>query len=119
MIKLLRSIAAVFLGYVVFAVSALALFQLSGRNPHAGQSTGFIVFTVVYGMVFAWLGARLAMKIAASHPARHATALALLIATGATVSMLTSPAADQSWSQWTALLLMAPSAWFAGRGRAA
>ncbi len=34
MIALLRSVAAVLLGYIVFAASAFAVFRLSGQAPH-------------------------------------------------------------------------------------
>ena len=41
--------------------------------------------------------------------------LAGLIALGAAGSMIASPAADARWSQWAALLLMAPCAYLAPR----
>lgn len=111
MMIMLRSIGAVVAGYLVFAVSAVALFQLTGRNPHAPQPLWFIVAVTLYGMLFAALGGLLAVRLSASRSLRHAMALAGVVALGATVSLLTSPAADATWSQWTALALMAPSAY--------
>ena len=104
-------------GYTVFAASAVALFRLAGRDPHAPQPVWFILVAVLSGMLFAWLGGRLAMRVAPKHPSRHAIAVAALIATGATVSLFTSPSADASWSQGAALALMAPCAWLATRPR--
>jgi hypothetical protein len=40
-------------GALIFALSAVALFQLSGRDPHAQQPPWFVVASVTYGIVFA------------------------------------------------------------------
>ena len=39
--KVLRSIAAVIVGYSIFVISAVALFRLSGFDPHAPQPLWF------------------------------------------------------------------------------
>src|SRR4051812_13012318 len=108
--KLLRSVFAVISGYLVFAVSAVLLFQVSGAAPHAQQSVAFMRFTVAYGMMFAAVGGSLAVRIAASRPMLHAGFVAGLIALGAAISLIASPGAGSTWSQWTAILLMAPCA---------
>ncbi len=112
-----RSVAAVLIGYVVFAGSAVLLFNAAGRDPHAPQSLGFIIFTVVYGILFAGLGGLLAARIAPKKPTVHAALVSLLIALGATVSLLAAPGAGSTWSQWAALIFMAPSAWGATKAR--
>ncbi|MEP6762856.1 MAG: hypothetical protein ABJB66_01035 [Gemmatimonadaceae bacterium] len=112
--KVFRSIVAVIVGYAVFAASAVAMFKLSGRDPHAQQNLGFILFSVFYGMLFAWVGGRLAARIAPARGPLHANIVAIIIAFGATVSLVTSPNADATWSQWTAIFLMAPCAFLAG-----
>ena len=106
----LRSIVAVILGYIVFAVSAALLFQSLGVNPHAPQSPAFMAGTAVFGMVFAFLGGLLAARLAPGRPGWHAGLVSVLIAAGATASLFASPATDATWSQWAALLLMAPAA---------
>ena len=108
--SILRSTAAGLAGYVVFAASAGLLFQLSGRDPHAAQSTPFMLLTTAYGMLFAALGGMLAMRIARVRPSAHAVGVAALIALGATISLIASPGAGATWTQWGAILLMAPSA---------
>jgi len=108
--KLFRSIAAVLLGYVVFAVSAGLLFQVLHANPHAPQSPTFMAGTTVYGMAFAFLGGLIATRVAPGRPGLHAQLVSIVIAAGATASLFASPASDATWSQWAALLLMAPSA---------
>lgn len=114
----LISLLAVIVGYLVFALSAVALFQATGRDPHAVQPIGFELSVIGYGAVFAGAGGWLTARLAPSRPALHGTLLALLIAVGATVSLLTSPATAATWSQWGALLVMAPSAWLGARMRA-
>lgn len=112
--RLARTILAVILGYLIFAITAVALFRLSGRDPHASQPTWFMALAVFSGMAFAVVGALVAGALASHRPHVY-IALALLIAVGASVSLVTSPSSDATWSQWTALLLMAPSAYLAGR----
>ena len=91
------------------------LFQLSGRDPHAPQPLWFVVTSVVYGMVFAALGGFVAARVAPARGLRHAAGVAILLALGASVSLLASSGDDATWSQWTALALMAPSAYVGGR----
>jgi len=110
-VSILRSVVAVVLGYAVFAVSAGALFRLAGRDPHAPQSTGFMLFAVVYGVTFAGAGGILASRLARAKGTVHAAVVTLLIAMGAIISLVASPGAGATWSQWSALLLMAPAAW--------
>lgn len=109
--KIVRSVAAVILGYAVFAVSAVALFNFAGRDPHAPQSLGFILFAVVYGIIFAGLGGLVAARIAPGKRTIHAAFVTLIIALGAAVSLVARPGAGSTWSQWAALIVMAPSAW--------
>lgn len=112
---LLRSVIAVVLGYAVFAVSGGQLFRVAWRDPHAVQDLWFVILAVVYGMVSAGLGGVVAARLAPSRGAVHAGLVTGLIAVGATVSLVKS--AGATWSQWPAILLMAPCAWGAGRGR--
>ncbi len=106
---LTRSIIAVLLGYVVFAGSAVFLFQVSGHRLHAAASLSFKAGTAAYGMFFAAVGGWVTAWIAARRPIKHGVLLACVIATGAMVSLLFANAAA-AWSQWSALLLMAPAA---------
>ena len=106
---IIRSTIAVLLGYVVFAGSAVILFQVSGHRPHAAASLPFEAGTLVYGIFFAAIGGWLAAWIAARRPIEHGIILAAVIAIGAIISLLFSDAAA-TWSQWSALLFMAPAA---------
>jgi hypothetical protein len=111
---MLRSLGAVVAGYFVFAASAILLFQLSGRDPHAPAPLTFEIASVVWGSVFALVGGWLAGHVSVRQPASHAAAVAGVIALGAIASMLTDPGAAH-WSQLAALAVMAPCAWLGGR----
>ena len=112
--RVLRAIVGALAGYFIFAVTGVLLGVLSGRNLHADQPFWFIAVTVVYGMLFAALGGIVASRIA---PYRSWAAAGMmgLLALGAAVSLVMSPEADARWSQWAALLFMAPSAIIAPR----
>lgn len=111
----MRSVAAVAAGYLVFAVSAVVLFQVSGRAPHAAVPTSFLMWSTAYGAAFAALGGFLAARVAPSRPVRHAAAVGLVIFALALASLLASPAGDSVWSQIAAMAVMAPAAWAGGR----
>jgi RsiW-degrading membrane proteinase PrsW (M82 family) len=112
--RILRTVAAVVGGYLIFALSAVALFQLSGRDPHAPQPLWFVAASVAYGMVFAALGGFAAARVAPSRPLLHAGGVAVALALGAGVSLVAGPGGGATWSQWAALALMAPSAYVGG-----
>jgi hypothetical protein len=109
---MIRSIASVAAGYLVFAASAALLFQISGQDPHAPSTAGFKIGSMIWGIVFALIAGWLTARIAVHRPATHASVLAGLIALGALISLLLSGGAI--WSQVAALVLMAPAAWAGG-----
>ncbi len=110
---MLRAIAGVIVGYLIFGVSAALLFALSGRPAHHTAPTVFMVGSIIYGMAFAFLGGWVATIVGR----RRGTALGvgILIAVGALISLVASPAGNAIWSQVAALVLMAPAAALAGR----
>lgn len=114
MISLLRSIAAVLAGYVIFAVPGFAVFQLSGQKAHAAASYGFMLLATVCGVAFAMAGGYAAGWLAGRRPVSHGLAVALLIALGATVSLIATLGHGAIWSQVTALVFMAPAAAIGG-----
>ena len=114
---MLRSVGAVISGWLVFAISTGALFALSGRKPHEPQDGPFIVFSIVYGALFAALGGFLAAAIGRGSAARHGAGVAVLLAGIAITSALASGGAS-NWSQIGAALIMAPAAYLGARARA-
>lgn len=114
----LRHILGVLAGYAVFAILAVALFQLSHRDPHAAQDWVFVAFSIVYGLLAAILAGYLAGLIGRHDPMSHARTLALAIAAVAIVSLLARPGAGSVWSQILAIVLFAPAAILGGWLRA-
>ena len=106
----LRSIGAVLVGYMIFALSAFAIFQVTGQPPHAAASMGFIVGSTVSGALFALVGGYVAGWLAGRRPFAHGVAVALVLALGAAVSLAATLGHGAIWSQVAALVLMAPSA---------
>ena len=107
---LLRSAGAVIAGYLIFALSAVLWFQLSGNDPHRAPTLGFAVASVVWGIVFAALGGWAATRIGASGRFQPGYIVAALIFSGATASLIASPGEGARWTQISALALMAPAA---------
>ena len=119
MIALLRSVIAVFIGYVLFAGPSFAIFRVTGQDPHAPAAFSFMALSALGGMFFAAIGGFVAGAIAGRRPIAHGFATALLLAAGATASLVsTLDHGGAIWSQVAALVLMAPSAVAGGLLRA-
>ena len=105
----MRIFLAVLAGYLIFAVSAVLLFHLTHVDPHSPASLAFKALTVAYGLAFACIGGFVAGRIGARSDLVCGIALAIVIALGATISMIAHPGAGALWTQTAALLLFAPS----------
>ena len=116
--KTFRSIAAVVLGYLVFAVSAFLFFQLSGQPAHAAAPPTIMAASSLVGIVAAFAGGFGAALIAGYRPFAHGIAVAVVLAVGALVSLVSTWGHGAIWSQVAALVLMAPAAAFGGWARA-
>jgi hypothetical protein len=110
---MLRSVIAVIVGYLVFAASAVVLFRISGRDPHAPASLTFMMLSVLYGMFFAAVGGFVAAWLARRWEFEHSLAVAGLIAAGGAASLLASPG-RALWTELSAVLIMAPMAMVGG-----
>lgn len=108
--KLLRSAFSVFAGYLLFAVSAFSLFQLSGRPPHREAPWAFMAASCAFGSLFAALGGYAAGWLAGRSPLRHGVAVGAVLAAGAGFSLASMIGKGAIWSQASALIFMAPSA---------
>jgi hypothetical protein len=104
--NVLLRIAGFLLGYLISGVSSFVLFMASHHDPHQPAPTAFIVFAAIYGMAFAFFGGWVAAKIGGR---TTGTAVGVAIA----VLSVWSAGLDHvgsHWSQWVAVLLMAPAA---------
>jgi len=111
---ILRSVFAVVVGYLLFAASAVALYKISGHDPHSSGSTVFMMFSIVYGFFFATLAGFVAAVIGGRFEIEHSLAVASLIASVGAASLLMRSSLGPVWIQLAALLVMAPSAMAGG-----
>jgi len=102
---MLRTIAGIVVGYLIFAVPAFLLFRLTHHDPHAPANLGFEVFSVVYGVLFALLGGYLGTVI--SRKLWVALTISAIMVAGAVTSMIST---GFSWSPIAALICMVPAA---------
>lgn len=103
---MLRTIAGIVIGYIIFAVSAFLLFRVTHVDPHARATTGFEIFSIVYGIVFAMLGGYVGTAIAGKRTMWVAVIIAAILAAGAISSMV---ATGVNWSPVAALVCMIPA----------
>ncbi len=106
----MRAFLAVVAGYLIFAVSAVLLFRLANVDPHSPAGMGFKALTVAYGLAFAHIAGFVAGRIAGRADLVCGIALAVVIALGATISMIARSGTGALWTQTAALVLFAPSA---------
>jgi hypothetical protein len=105
----MRAFLAVVAGYLIFAGSAVLLFRLTNVDPHSPAPASFEALTVAYGLSFALLGGFVAGQIARRTDLVCGIVLAIVIALGATISMIARPGTGALWTQTAALLLFAPA----------
>jgi hypothetical protein len=69
-----------------------------------------MVGALAYGVAFALLGGYLSGWIAGRRPVAHAVIVAVILALGATASLLATLGKGTVWSQVSAIAVMAPAA---------
>lgn len=103
-----RNAMAFVLGYGVFAGSAVALFQITGIDPHGTSSNLFRWLSLGYGAVFAVAAGTLSVRLASPKARWPAYAVTAVMAVSALVSILARPGEGAIWTQLATLLLFAP-----------
>lgn len=110
--SILRKILSVILGYALFVISAVLLFQLTGIDPHADPTAGIIILTVTYGLVFSFLGGFLTQLISKTDKLTVNYVLAGIISGFATFSLFKTT--GNHYSQLAAIFLFGPSSILGG-----
>ncbi len=103
---MVRKTIAVLAGYLVFAVSAFAYFQLAGVDPHASPTLLFAVVTSVYGLLFSFVGGCVLQLIAKTENLKPNLVLAFVIAGFAFFSLIMTH--GNHWTQIVSILVYAP-----------
>lgn len=115
---IVKSVIAVIVGYIIFALGAFGFFRLSGQPPHEAAPVSVMIESIACGMAFAMLGGYVAAWLAGRRPLAHALAVALVLAIGAIASLMATLGKGAIWSQLCAVVLMAPAAAVGGWLRA-
>jgi hypothetical protein len=110
--NILRNILAVISGYAIFVVSALLLFKLSGVDAHADPSSGFISMTIIYGILFSFIGGFLTQFVSKAGKLTVNYVLAAIIAGFAAFSLFQTT--GNHYSQFSAIFLFAPASILGG-----
>lgn len=108
---MLRLIGGALLGYALFAFTAVVIFQITGRDPHAAADPAFVVGTIGAGIIAAVAGGYVAAAVAKGSERAAGLVIAAIIAAAAAISLVSPPGAGSRWSQLGALLGMSPSAY--------
>jgi len=103
---MIRQIISVIAGYAIFVATSLALFKVSGQNPHSDPTLIFVILTAVYGAVFSFLAGLLVPLISKTKELKVNYVLALIIAGFATFSLFKS--SGNHWTQILAIFIFAP-----------
>lgn len=103
---MLPKILSVIAGYAIFVITSLALFKLSGNDPHADPALMFVILTIIYGAVFSFIAGLVAQLIARTKELTINYVLAFIIAGFAAFSLFKST--GNHWTQIIAILIFAP-----------
>jgi hypothetical protein len=101
-----KQILGVIAGYIIFVISSLLLFRLSGVKPHSEASVAFMFLTFVYGTVFSFISGVVAQVIAKKNNLKVNYVLFVIMAGFATFSLFKSE--GSSWTQLLAIFVFAP-----------
>lgn len=109
---MIRRIGGIVAGYAIFVVSSLALFKLSGQNPHADPAIAFVIIILIYGAFFSGLSGFTAQLISKTANLKINYMLAFVIAGFAAFSFLKSE--GNHWTQILAIFIFAPASVYGG-----
>jgi hypothetical protein len=103
---MIQKIVSVIAGYAIFVITSLALFKLSGQDPHGDPTLIFVAVTVIYGAVFSFIAGLVTQLIARTKNLKVNYILAFIIAGFAAFSFFKST--GNHWTQLIAIFIFAP-----------
>jgi hypothetical protein len=107
---MLRSVAAVAAGYLVFGLGTFVLFAATGGPPHEPASFPTLALVTACGVAFAFAGGYLAALVASQREALHGAALGGLIAVIALASLGLEWPRGAAWREVAAIVALACAA---------
>jgi hypothetical protein len=108
---MVRLTLGVVIGYAVFALTAVLIFAVPGRDPHAVADPFFMVGAIGAGVLAAGTGGYLGAVFARGSEHAAGLMIAVIIATAAIISLVAQPAAAAKWTEISTLVLMSPAAY--------
>jgi hypothetical protein len=106
---MLRLLAGIVLGYLLFAFTAVVVFAVPGRDPHAAADPAFMVATIGAGLIAACVGGYVGAIVARGRERTAGLVIGVVIAAAAAASLVAQPGSGAQWSQLAAFF-MAPVA---------
>ncbi len=103
--SILRSVLAVLTGYLILAFAIVLLFFYFARGPQP-PGTGFLLFSLLYGFLFAFEGGYVAALIGKPAPLKHAWALAGFALVMWLWSTITAWGREPAWFQFANLIFL-------------
>lgn len=108
----MRTALGIIIGYIIFVLTSLAFFNISGQKPHADATISFMLITAVYGIVTSFISGLIAQTIAGKKGMLVNYILTIIIAGFAAFSMF--KANGNKWTQLEAICLFAPASVLGG-----
>ena len=109
---MIRKFLSVIAGYAIFVATSLALFKISGQDPHSDPATSFVILTIIYGAVFSFVAGFVTQLIARTADLKINYVLAFIIAGFAAFSFFKSE--GNHWTQLLAIFIFAPASILGG-----
>nr|WP_294942078.1 hypothetical protein [uncultured Mucilaginibacter sp.] len=103
---MLKKILSVVVGYLVFAISSVLLFNLTHHHPHQDAPFNFKLVTIAYGVFFSILAGAVVQLIARQNTLGLNFILAAMMFAFAGISMALS--GGSHWTQLFAMFIFAP-----------
>ncbi len=94
-----RAILAVIAGYAIMFIAVLALFGIVLSDPEAVPKGNFMMFSLLYGFLFAIAGGYVAAMIGAGSEMRHALYLAAFSTVLGIISIIATAGQEPLWYQ--------------------
>lgn len=105
-ISMIKKILSVIAGYAIFVATSLALFKISGQDPHADPTIVFAIVTAIYGAVFSFVAGLVTQFLSKTLNLKINFILAFILAGFAAFSLFKSE--GNHWTQFLAIFLFAP-----------
>jgi hypothetical protein len=106
---MVRLVAGIAFGYLLFAFTAVLIFSVPGRDPQAPADPSFMVGTIGAGLIAALTGGYVGAIVARGRERTAGLVIGAIIAGVAVWVLLAQPGTGAQWSQLSAFF-MAPVA---------